>query len=115
MRLFAETPILKHMQLRKGKSFYDGDWAYWGTRLGKYPSVPLELTRLLKRQRGKCHHCHSRFTRQDKLQVCTEWVDVGDKKKSVQRLVHLDCDSPMRRSNSTATMPAVDAARSPVR
>lgn len=115
MRLFAETPILKHMQLRKGKSYYDGDWAYWGTRLGKYPSVPLELTRLLKRQRGKCHHCHAQTTRQDKLHVCTEWVDVGDKRKSVQRLVHLDCDSPMRRSNSAAAMPAIDAASSPVR
>jgi len=56
MRLFAETPILKHIQLRKGKSYFDGDWAYWGTRLEKYPSVPLELTRLLKRQRGNCHH-----------------------------------------------------------
>ncbi len=115
MHLFAETPILKHMQLRKGQLFYNGDWAYWGTRQGKYPSVPLELTRLLKRQRGKCQHCHTLFTRHDKLQVCTEWVDVGDKKKPVQRLAHLDCDFQQRSSNSAAAMPTVDAARSPVR
>ena len=115
MRLFAETKIRKHMQLRKGKSYYEGDWAYWGTRLGKYPSVPLELTKLLKRQQGKCHHCHTQFSRQDKLHVCTAWVNVGDKKKPVQRLVHSDCDSQKRRSNSEAGMPAVDAASSPVR
>ena len=35
MRLFAETPIRIHMQLRKDTSFYDGDGAYWGPRLGK--------------------------------------------------------------------------------
>jgi RNA-directed DNA polymerase len=115
MRLFAETPILKHMQLRKGKSYFDGDWAYWGTRLGKYPAIPLELTRLLKRQHGKCYCCHTLLTREDTLHVCTEWVDVGDKKKAVQRLVNQDCDSKLRRSNSTAAMPAVDAASSPVR
>ncbi|WP_395745423.1 reverse transcriptase domain-containing protein [Prosthecobacter sp.] len=114
MRLFAETPILKHMQLRKGKSYFDGDWAYWGTRLGSYPSIPLELTRLLKRQHGKCHRCQSLFTRRDKLHVCTEWVDVRDMKKPLQRLEHQDCDSQLR-SNSEAAMPAVDAASSPVR
>ncbi len=115
MRLFAETQILQHMQLRKGKSFFDGDWAYWGTRRGNYPSVPLELTRLLQKQHGKCHRCHSLFTRHDKLHVCTEWVDVRDKKKPVQRMMHLDCESQQRRLNSAAAMPAVDAASSPVR
>ncbi len=115
MHLFSETPILQHMQLRKGKSCFDGDWAYWGTRLGRYPSLPLELTGLLKKQHGKCHCCHSLFTRQDKLNVCTEWVDEGEKKKPMQRLVHQDCDSQLRRSNSAAAMPAVDAASSPVR
>ena len=115
MRLFAETPILKHMQLRKGKSYFDGDWAYWGIRFGNYPSVPLELTRLLKRQHGKCHCCHALFTRHDKLHVCTEWVSAEDKKKPVQRLMHLDCESQQRRLNSAAAMPAVDAASSPVR
>lgn len=115
MRLFAETQIVRHMQLRKGKSYFDGDWPYWGTRLGYYPSVPLELTRLLKRQHGKCHRCHSMITRHDKLHVCTEWVSVGDKKKPAQRLMHLDCESQQRRLNSAAVMPAVDAASSPVR
>jgi RNA-directed DNA polymerase len=93
MRLFAETPIQKHMQLRKVRSYFNGDWPYWGTRLGHYPSIPDEWARLLKRQRGRCHRCKDCFTRQDELIVQTEWVETEEKRRPVSRLVHHQCDS----------------------
>lgn len=53
----AQTPIVRHVKARGTKSPYDGDWAYWSTRLGTHPEVPTRVATLLKRQKGRCARC----------------------------------------------------------
>ena len=50
-------PIRRHVKVRGSKSPYDGDWAYWATRLGKHPQLPKRVATLLKGQQGKCARC----------------------------------------------------------
>ena len=47
----------------------DGDWVYWSTRLGRDPSRPRRVTRLLKKQRGCCAFCGLRFTTDDVIEM----------------------------------------------
>lgn len=63
------TPIRRHVKVQGHRSPYDGDWLYWSTRLGKHPEVPLRVTRLLKRQRGRCPVCELFFKDGDVMQV----------------------------------------------
>jgi RNA-directed DNA polymerase len=63
------TTVSRFVKVQGDKSPYDGDWVYWSTRLGRDPSKPRRVTRLLKRQRGCCALCGLRFTTQDVLEV----------------------------------------------
>jgi RNA-directed DNA polymerase len=63
------TWVKRFVKVRNVKSPYDGDWVYWSTRLGRDPSKPRRVTRLLKRQRGRCTHCGSCFTAEDVIEV----------------------------------------------
>jgi RNA-directed DNA polymerase len=63
------TPIRRYVKVQERRSPYDGDWLYWSRRLGKHPEVPLRVTRLLKRQRGRCVVCELFFKDGDVMQV----------------------------------------------
>lgn len=78
MKRFDETAIVRHVSVRSDKSFFDGDWAYWATRKGKYPGLPTRVGRLMKKQQGKCSHCKS----------------VIDRFQSVDPLPAIACESP---------------------
>lgn len=70
-RLFrhTETPIRRHIKVKGTKSFYDGDWLYWATRLGRHPETSPQLALLLKRQQGKCAHCELYFGTEDIIEL----------------------------------------------
>jgi hypothetical protein len=61
--------ISRFVMVQGNKSPYDADWVYWSTRLGRDPSKPRRVTRLLKRQRGYCAHCGLRLTTEDVIEV----------------------------------------------
>jgi RNA-directed DNA polymerase len=63
------VPIVRHAKVKGDKSPFDGDWLYWGQRLGQDPTKPKRVTRLLKRQRGRCARCRLRLTAMDILEV----------------------------------------------
>jgi RNA-directed DNA polymerase len=63
------TTVSRFVKVQGNKSPYGGDWVYWSTRLGRDPSKPRRVTRLLKRQRGCCALCGLRFTTQDVVEV----------------------------------------------
>jgi RNA-directed DNA polymerase len=65
----CDTPIIRHVKVRGDKSPYDGDWLYWGQRLGQDPTKPTRVTRLLKWQKSRCTHCGLRFMASDLLEV----------------------------------------------
>jgi len=50
------------------RSPYDGDIAYWTTRLGRSPALPAGVASLLKRQKGKCAWCGRLFTTEDLIE-----------------------------------------------
>jgi RNA-directed DNA polymerase len=64
-----DTPIQRHVKVRGDKSPYDGDWPYWMQRQGRDPTKPIRVTRLFKRQEGRCMWCGSRFTAEDIVEV----------------------------------------------
>ncbi|MBK1835534.1 reverse transcriptase domain-containing protein [Roseibacillus ishigakijimensis] len=70
------------------RSYYDGDWHYWGGRSDSYPNIPKGINKAaLKRQLGKCDACKARFERGDQL------VEVTCTKNGapVRVLVHSHC------------------------
>jgi len=65
----ADSPIIRHVKVKGELSPYDGNLIYWSTRLGKNPELPMRVTTLLKRQKGKCAYCGLYFRENDVLEV----------------------------------------------
>ena len=61
--------IVRHVKVPSDKSPYDGDWVYWGARLGRDPTQSPRVLRLLKEQPGRCGRCGLRLTTEDVLEV----------------------------------------------
>jgi RNA-directed DNA polymerase len=66
---YQMTRIFRHAKVRGDKSPFDGDWPYWGARLGRDPSKPTRVVNLLKRQNGRCANCGLRFMAEDITEV----------------------------------------------
>jgi 5-methylcytosine-specific restriction endonuclease McrA len=64
-----KTPIIRHIKVRGEKSPYDGDWIYWGTRMGQHPETNKRVAILLKKQKGKCTECGLYFREGDILEI----------------------------------------------
>ena len=60
---------MRHVKVQSDKSPYDGDWVYWGARLGRDPTQSPRVLRLLKEQHGRCGRCGLRLTTEDVLEV----------------------------------------------
>jgi len=60
---------VRHVKVQGNKSPYDGDWVYWGARLGRDPTKSPRVLRLLKEQQGRCGRCGLRLTTEDVLEV----------------------------------------------
>jgi RNA-directed DNA polymerase len=71
MRLFShmEVPIQRHIKVKGTKSFYDGDWLYWATRMGRHPETSPRRAHLLKRQHGQCARCGLYFATGDIIEL----------------------------------------------
>ena len=65
----ADTPIVRHVKVKGESSPYDGNLVYWSTRMGNNPEMPNRITKLLKRQKGKCAHCGLYFRENDVMEV----------------------------------------------
>ncbi len=65
----ADTLIVRHIKVQGSRSPFDGDWAYWGTRLGRHPELGISRSMLLKRQRGRCTHCKLLIRYGDKVEI----------------------------------------------
>jgi len=65
----GQTPIKRHTKVQGRRSPYDGDWLYWAKRLGRHPTLPSAVSRLLKQQQGRCQVCQLYFKPDDQWQV----------------------------------------------
>ncbi|MGK7943702.1 MAG: group II intron reverse transcriptase/maturase [Microcystaceae cyanobacterium] len=69
MNYHSKVPIIRHTKVKGDVSPYDGNWAYWSKRRGKYPGIPVGVAKLLKKQKGKCNFCGQYFTPEDIVEI----------------------------------------------
>jgi RNA-directed DNA polymerase len=69
LRLHTETPIIRHIKVQAHRSPFDGEWLYWSSRLGKYPGISINLSKLLKKQQGRCKNCGLYFTSENTIKL----------------------------------------------
>jgi RNA-directed DNA polymerase len=66
---YADVKIQRHVMVKSGKSYYDGDTVYWASRLSKgYGDIPPSKAKLLKKEKGKCAYCNHLFKAEDLLE-----------------------------------------------
>jgi RNA-directed DNA polymerase len=65
----ADTPIVRHIKVKSESSPYDGNLVYWSTRMGNNPKMPSRVSKLLKKQKGKCTHCGLFFREDDVMEI----------------------------------------------
>ena len=65
----AKIRIQRHTQVRGHKSPYDGDWKYWSSRMGRYPTMKKSKAQIMKRQKGKCNFCGLYFKDGDIIEI----------------------------------------------
>ncbi|MBE8969337.1 group II intron reverse transcriptase/maturase [Nostocales cyanobacterium LEGE 12452] len=65
----ADTQIVRHAKVKGESSPYDGNLVYWSSRMGKNPEMPSKVSKLLKKQEGKCTHCGLFFRENDVMEV----------------------------------------------
>jgi len=91
LRPHKDFSIRRHIKVRASKSPYDGDWAYWATRMGYYPEMDSSKAQLLKQQRGKCSSCGLYFTSEDQIEMHHIDGDHSNSRRSNLILLHLHC------------------------
>lgn len=71
LRLLDHTriKIVRHVKVKGEASPYDGNLVYWSTRMGSSPEMSKRVAALLKKQQGKCTHCHLFFRENDVMEI----------------------------------------------
>jgi len=59
----------KWVKVRGNKSPFDGDHIYWATRITTYRRLPIRTSKLLKKQKGICTLCRTRFQLDSAMEV----------------------------------------------
>ena len=88
---YAKTRVYRHTKVIGDKSPFDGDWPYWGARLGRDPTKPTRVVNLLKRQNGRCTNCGLRFMTEDITEVHHQDRDRLNNRYSNLALLHGHC------------------------
>jgi RNA-directed DNA polymerase len=89
----ADTPIVRHVKVKSESSPYDGNLVYWSTRMGNNPEMPIRVSKLLKKQKGKCTHCGLFFRENDVMEVDHRIPKSKDGRDSYENwdLLHRHC------------------------
>ncbi|MDJ0619291.1 MAG: group II intron reverse transcriptase/maturase [Calothrix sp. MO_192.B10] len=61
--------IQKYVKVKGEVSPYNSDLTYWATRMGKSAELPTRVSKLLKKQKGKCTECGMYFRDGDVMEV----------------------------------------------
>jgi RNA-directed DNA polymerase len=69
LKKHSKVAIKRHVKVKGNKSPYDGDTAYWGSRMGKHPELKTSIAKLLKKQDGKCNWCNLPFQVEDIIET----------------------------------------------
>ena len=99
LALHTECKITRFVKVGGMKSPYDGDFVYWSTRQGRYPTGSYRKATLLKRQQGRCSYCDLFFQADDLLEVHHVNQHPKDNQWSNLTLVHGHCHDQMHRAS----------------
>jgi RNA-directed DNA polymerase len=91
LKAYADTKIHRHIKVQGTRSPFDGDWLYWGTRLGKDPTKPERETALLKVQQGRCKFCGALFVDSDLIEVHHKDRNRENNARKNLALLHAHC------------------------
>ncbi len=69
LRYHSQTTVKRHTKVKGEASPYDSNWTYWSTRRGNYLETPTRVSKLLKKQKGKCNLCGQYFTPEDLVEI----------------------------------------------
>ena len=88
----SSTPIVRHTKVKGEVSPYDRNTKYWATRMGRHPEMSDSVSRLLKKQKGKCAMCDRTF-REDEVIEKDHIIPktLGGKYKDNIQLLHGHC------------------------
>ena len=106
----AATPIVRHFPVKAEKSWFDGDWAYWANRVGRYPMLTTRAGAAIKRQSAKCSLCKVKLTTEDRIVLATLPHEHGAR----TRVIHRHCADALRNATTESAFVGSVADRSPV-
>jgi len=61
VKQYTDIPIERFVKVRGDKSPYDGDVLYWSFRLNNHPIISSNVSKLFKKQKGRCNICKLPF------------------------------------------------------
>ena len=61
VKLYTDISIERFVKVKGDKSPYDGNTLYWSSRLNNHPITSTNVTKLLKKQKGRCDICKLPF------------------------------------------------------
>lgn len=93
----SEHAIKRHTKVIGTKSPYDGDWIYWGTRLGRAPETRPKVAQLLKRQQGKCGQCQLNLKTEDVIEIHHKDQQCNNNRYNNLLLLHGHCHDNIHR------------------
>lgn len=102
----SDTPIRRHIKVVGNRSPFEGDWVYWGVRMGRHPEAGTRISFLLKQQRGRCRHCNLFFRHGDRLEVdhkVPRSAGGSDRYNNLQ-LLHRHCHDTKTATDQTSTV-----------
>jgi RNA-directed DNA polymerase len=91
---YSDMKIKRHVKVKAGKSFYDGDELYWAARLSKgYGDISPSKAKMLVKQDGKCGYCNAEFKNGDLMEAHHKTFIKEDGKDTYTNLVlmHKHC------------------------
>lgn len=96
----TDTKITRHTKVRPEESPYSGNWTYWSLRTQKHPGVNEGISKLLRRQKGKCEQCGLFFRSEDAMEkdhIIPRSQGGTDEYKNL-RLLHRHCHDKVHQS-----------------
>ena len=93
VKQYTDVPIERFAKVRGDKSPYDGDILYWSLRLNNHPITSSNVSKLLKKQKGRCNTCKLPFFPTDIIERdhIIPLFKGGDNKSNNLQLLHGHC------------------------
>jgi RNA-directed DNA polymerase len=86
------TAIMRHTKVKGESSPYNGNTIYWAKRKGTHPELKDSISRLLKKQEGKCNWCNLTFQDGDLIEIDHIIPKaIGGNQKDNLQLLHKHC------------------------